>query len=140
VIFGDCDRFRPAFVIGELQVAGMVGGNEVRGCLLKQPPSASYVTRIGSPGSFRPGRLSGSSETRRHGSSRSAGAKNPSAARRSLRWQRLKPFEQFAELIERHWEGITAYCQPENKVALGFVEGLNKQDPRHSTTLLRPAR
>ncbi len=45
--------------------------------------------------------------------------------RRSLRWQRLKPFEKFAALIERHWEGITAYCQPENKVALGFVEGLN---------------
>lgn len=40
--------------------------------------------------------------------------------RRSLRWQRLKPFEKFAELIERHWEGITAYCRPENKVALGL--------------------
>jgi len=25
-----------------------------------------------------------------------------------LRWQRLKPFEKFAELIERHWNGITA--------------------------------
>ncbi|HEX9563220.1 MAG TPA: transposase, partial [Gemmatimonadaceae bacterium] len=47
--------------------------------------------------------------------------------RRSLRWQRLKPFEKFAALIERHWEGITAYCQPENKVALGFVEGLNNK-------------
>lgn len=47
--------------------------------------------------------------------------------RASLKWQRLKPFEKFAELIERHWEGITAYCQPENKVALGFVEGLNNK-------------
>ena len=28
-------------------------------------------------------------------------------------------------MIERHWEGIAAYCQPENKVPLGFVEGLN---------------
>jgi transposase len=28
-------------------------------------------------------------------------------------------------MIERHWEGIAAYCRPENKVALGFVEGLN---------------
>lgn len=45
----------------------------------------------------------------------------------SLRWQRLKPFEQFAELIERHWDGIAAYCRPENKVALGFVEGLNNK-------------
>src|SRR3546814_16679999 len=46
---------------------------------------------------------------------------------RSLRWQRLTPFEKFADLIERHWAGITAYCQPENKVALGFVEGLNNK-------------
>ena len=45
--------------------------------------------------------------------------------RAALRWQRLKPFETFAALIERHWDGITAYGQPENKVALGFVEGLN---------------
>jgi transposase len=47
--------------------------------------------------------------------------------RASLKWQRLKPFEQFAAMIERHWEGIAAYCQPENKVALGFVEGLNNK-------------
>lgn len=47
--------------------------------------------------------------------------------RRSLRWQRLGPFERFAELVERHWDGIAAYCQPENKVALGFVEGLNNK-------------
>jgi len=30
-----------------------------------------------------------------------------------------------ADLIERHWDGIAAYCEPENKVSLGFVEGLN---------------
>jgi transposase len=47
--------------------------------------------------------------------------------RASLKWQRLKPFEKFAEMIERHWDGIAAYCQPENKVALGFVEGLNNK-------------
>jgi transposase len=47
--------------------------------------------------------------------------------RASLRWQRLKPFEKFAELIDRHWSGIAAYCEPENKVALGFVEGLNNK-------------
>jgi len=45
----------------------------------------------------------------------------------SLKWQRLQPFEKFAALIERHWEGIAAYCQPENKMALGFVEGLNNK-------------
>ena len=47
--------------------------------------------------------------------------------RASLKWQRLKPFEKFAAMIERHWEGIAAYCQPQNKVALGFVEGLNNK-------------
>jgi hypothetical protein len=47
--------------------------------------------------------------------------------RRALRWQRLAPFEKFAALTERHWDGIAAYCAPENKVALGFVEGLNNK-------------
>jgi transposase len=45
----------------------------------------------------------------------------------SLRWQRLKPYEEFAALIERHWDGIAAFCKPENKVSLGFVEGLNNK-------------
>ena len=45
----------------------------------------------------------------------------------SLKWQRLKPYEKFAEMIDRHWEGIAAYCQPQNKVSLGFVEGLNNK-------------
>ena len=26
-----------------------------------------------------------------------------------------------------HWDGIAAYCKPENKVSLGFVEGLNNK-------------
>ncbi len=47
--------------------------------------------------------------------------------RASLKWQRLKPYEKFAEMIDRHWDGIAAYCKPENKVALGFVEGLNNK-------------
>ncbi len=47
--------------------------------------------------------------------------------RASLKWQRLKPYEKFAEMIDRHWEGIAAYCQSENKVSLGFVEGLNNK-------------
>lgn len=45
----------------------------------------------------------------------------------SLKWQRLAPYEAFAEMIERHWEGIEAYCKPENKVSLGFVEGFNNK-------------
>ena len=47
--------------------------------------------------------------------------------RASLKWQRLKPYEKFAEMIDRHWDGIAAYCLPENKVSLGFVEGLNNK-------------
>jgi transposase len=45
----------------------------------------------------------------------------------SLKWQRLAPYEKFAEMIDRHWEGIAAYCKPANKVSLGFVEGLNNK-------------
>ena len=47
--------------------------------------------------------------------------------RAALKWQRLKPYEKFAQMIDRHWDGIAAYCKPENKVSLGFVEGLNNK-------------
>jgi len=47
--------------------------------------------------------------------------------RAQLKWQRLKPYEEFAAMIERHWDGLAAYCKPENKVSLGFVEGLNNK-------------
>ncbi|MCC7463823.1 MAG: transposase [Gammaproteobacteria bacterium] len=30
-------------------------------------------------------------------------------------------------MIDRRWDGIAACCQPKNKVALGFVEGLNNK-------------
>lgn len=59
---------------------------------------------------------------------------NPTWARKffenwqsSLRWQRLEPFEKFARMIERHWDGIISYCQPDAKVSLGFMEGLNNK-------------
>ena len=45
----------------------------------------------------------------------------------SLKWQRLKPYEEFSKMIERHWAGIAAFCKSENKVSLGFVEGLNNK-------------
>jgi len=45
----------------------------------------------------------------------------------ALKWQRLKPYEKFARMIENHWDGIAAYCKPENKVPLGFVEGFNNK-------------
>jgi Transposase len=47
--------------------------------------------------------------------------------RAGLKRQRLKSYEKFAAMIDRHWDGIAAYCQPENKVSLGFVEGLNNK-------------
>jgi len=45
----------------------------------------------------------------------------------SLKWQRLKPYEKFAKMIEKHWDGIAAYCNLDNKVPLGFVEGFNNK-------------
>ncbi len=45
----------------------------------------------------------------------------------SLKWQRLEPYARFADMIDRHWDGIAAYCKPENNVTLGFVEGLNNK-------------
>jgi len=45
----------------------------------------------------------------------------------ALKWQRLKPYGEFAKMIDRHWNGIAAFCQLENKVSLGFVEGLNNK-------------
>ena len=47
--------------------------------------------------------------------------------KQALKWQRLKPYEKFARMIESHWDGIAAYCQPRNKVPLGFVEGFNNK-------------
>jgi len=44
-----------------------------------------------------------------------------------LTWQRFRPVEKFAALIERHGAGIAADCHPRNKVTLGFVEGLNSK-------------
>jgi transposase len=45
----------------------------------------------------------------------------------ALLWQRLQPFERFAKMVAIHWDGIEAYCHEENKVPLGFVEGLNNK-------------
>jgi Transposase len=39
-------------------------------------------------------------------------------------------------MIDRHWDGIAAYCRPENKVSLGFVEGLNNKIRVASATSL----
>lgn len=47
--------------------------------------------------------------------------------KQALKWQRLKPYEKFARMIDRHWDGIATYCQLRNKVPLGFVEGINNK-------------
>lgn len=45
----------------------------------------------------------------------------------ALRWQRLEPFRKFAAMVESHWDGIESYCFVDDKVPLGFVEGLNNK-------------
>ncbi len=47
---------------------------------------------------------------------------NRKAARKG---QRLQPCQQFVRMLAAHWDGSAAFCQPENKASLGFVEGLN---------------
>jgi transposase len=47
--------------------------------------------------------------------------------KQKLKWQRLKPFEEFARMVEAHWEGIASYFKEENKVKLGFVEAANNK-------------
>jgi transposase len=45
-----------------------------------------------------------------------------------LRWQANKArASQPSSAARSHWDGIAAHCQPENKVSLGFVEGLNNK-------------
>jgi hypothetical protein len=34
---------------------------------------------------------------------------------------------KFVEMIDRHWDGVAAYCKPEYRVSLGFVEALNNK-------------
>ncbi len=45
----------------------------------------------------------------------------------SLEGQDLKPFEKFAAMVERNWDGVAAYCTATEKVSLGFVEGINNK-------------
>lgn len=41
----------------------------------------------------------------------------------SLKWSRLKPYQQFAKMIDKHLDGILAHC--DHKVSLGFIEATN---------------
>jgi len=44
-----------------------------------------------------------------------------------LKWKRLKPFNKVSGMVVSHWEGIASWCKKENRVPLGFVEGLNNR-------------
>lgn len=44
-----------------------------------------------------------------------------------LKWQRLEPFEKFAGMVDKHWSGIASYIKEEQKVKMGFVEGVNNK-------------
>lgn len=44
-----------------------------------------------------------------------------------LRRSRLKPFHRFVKMIERHWDSIVSYCNPNNNISLGLVEGINNK-------------
>ena len=41
----------------------------------------------------------------------------------SLKWSRLKPYERFVRMVDKHLDGILAYC--DHKLPLGFVESTN---------------
>ena len=41
--------------------------------------------------------------------------------------QDLGPYEKFATMIEKHWDGIAAHSQPTHTIPLGFVEGFNNK-------------
>jgi len=40
-----------------------------------------------------------------------------------LKWQRLRPFEELADMLLKHVEGIVNYCR--TKVRFGVVEAVN---------------
>ncbi|MEI6987091.1 MAG: ISL3 family transposase [Rhodospirillaceae bacterium] len=49
------------------------------------------------------------------------------AWREQLCGQDLKPYEKFARMVDKHWDGIAVYSQPTHKIPLGFVEGFNNK-------------
>ena len=44
-----------------------------------------------------------------------------------LKWKRLEPFKKVVTMVETHWDRIVSWCKTENRVPLGFVEGLNSR-------------
>jgi transposase len=52
---------------------------------------------------------------------------------KELRWKRLKPYEKFVRMVEKHLDGILACC--DKKVPLGYVEATNL----HARNVIRRA-
>lgn len=42
-----------------------------------------------------------------------------------LKWTRMKPYRNFVKMVERHLDGILAYC--DKKVSLGYIESANQK-------------
>ena len=40
-----------------------------------------------------------------------------------LKWTRMKSYRNFMKMVERHWDGIVAFC--DKKVSLGYIESSN---------------
>jgi len=40
-----------------------------------------------------------------------------------LKWTRMKSYRNFVKMVERHWDGILAFC--DKKVSLGYIESSN---------------
>jgi transposase len=60
--------------------------------------------------------------------------------RAALKWQRLEPYEKFAQMIARHWDGIAAYCQAREQ-GVAWIRGrFEQQDSCHPAPRIRPAR
>jgi transposase len=41
----------------------------------------------------------------------------------TLKWSRLKPYKSFAKMVDKHLDGILAFC--DHPVSLGFIEATN---------------
>ena len=47
--------------------------------------------------------------------------------KKALRWQRLKPLQKFAEMMDNHLEGIMNFYLHKDPLKMGYIEGLNNK-------------
>jgi transposase len=60
--------------------------------------------------------------------------------RASLKWQRLAPYEKFAEMIDRHWGWNRRLLQAREQGLARLRRGAQQQDSRHPAARVRPTR